>query len=63
MIAHGPARSGDIRASIGSPTMAASLLGFSAATSLSEGLRATIEAADPLDCRKDAQLSEKRHVR
>jgi len=41
---HGPARAGDIRASLGSPAAATAMLGLRAETTLEEGLRATVGA-------------------
>jgi UDP-glucose 4-epimerase len=41
-IAHGPARVGDIRTSLGDPRMATALLGVAARTRLEDGLRATL---------------------
>jgi UDP-glucose 4-epimerase len=45
-IAHGPARAGDIRTSLGDPRMATALLGVAARTRLEEGLRATLDHQD-----------------
>ena len=41
-VAHGPARAGDIRASLGDPSVATALLGVAARTRLEEGLVATL---------------------
>ena len=41
-IAHGPARNGDIRVSLGDPAAATALLGVSAGTALAEGLASTM---------------------
>ncbi len=41
-ISHGPARSGDIRRSLGNPAAAIAALGVTAKTSLEDGLRATL---------------------
>lgn len=41
-LAHGPARAGDIRHSVGAPDAAVAALGLRAATPLAEGLRATL---------------------
>jgi UDP-glucose 4-epimerase len=51
-IAHGPARAGDIARSVGDPARARDLLGVSAATSLEDGLRATLDAARALPFRQ-----------
>jgi UDP-glucose 4-epimerase len=42
-IAHGPARAGDIRTSLGDPRAATALLGVVARTTLEDGLRATLD--------------------
>ncbi|GAC1337026.1 MAG: NAD-dependent epimerase/dehydratase family protein [Acetobacteraceae bacterium] len=47
-VCHGPVRAGDIRRSVGSPSLAAATLGVSATTTLREGLAKTLES---LDCR------------
>src|SRR5699024_2615918 len=41
---HGPARAGDIRTSLGNPGAASAALGLRAATTLEDGLRATVRA-------------------
>jgi UDP-glucose 4-epimerase len=41
VIEHGPPRAGDIRASLGDPSLARDVLGFEATTSLDEGLAKT----------------------
>jgi UDP-glucose 4-epimerase len=43
-VAHGPARVGDIRTSLGNPAKAAEAFGFTAATPVGEGLRETLSA-------------------
>jgi UDP-glucose 4-epimerase len=43
-IAHGPARVGDIRTSLGNPAKAAETFGFTAETPVAEGLRETLSA-------------------
>ena len=45
-IAHGPARAGDIRTSLGDPAVATALLGVAARTRLEDGLRATLDHLD-----------------
>lgn len=45
-IAYRPPRPGDVRRSIGDPTKAAAAFGFAADTTLTEGLRPTLAAAD-----------------
>ncbi len=42
-IRHGPARSGDIRRSLGNPALATSVLGVSAGTTIRDGLTVTLE--------------------
>jgi UDP-glucose 4-epimerase len=46
-IEFGPARTGDIRVSLGDPTAARSLLGFAAEVQLEDGLRRTLAAPQP----------------
>jgi UDP-glucose 4-epimerase len=41
---HAPRRAGDVRESLGDPTLAKASLGFEARTSLSDGLRRVIDA-------------------
>jgi UDP-glucose 4-epimerase len=43
-VAHGPARAGDIRTSLGNPAKAAEAFGFTAETPVAEGLRETLSA-------------------
>jgi UDP-glucose 4-epimerase len=43
-VAHGPARVGDIRTSLGNPAKAAEAFGFTAETPVAEGLRETLSA-------------------
>ena len=43
-VAHGPARAGDIRESLGDPRRAAEAFGFTAGTPVAEGLRETLAA-------------------
>jgi UDP-glucose 4-epimerase len=43
-LSFGPARAGDIRASLGSPLRATAMLGVQAKTTLETGLRATVKA-------------------
>jgi UDP-glucose 4-epimerase len=43
-VAHGPARAGDIRTSLGNPAKAAQAFGFTAETPVAEGLRETLSA-------------------
>jgi len=45
-IAHGPARAGDIRTSLGDPAAATALVGVAARTRLEDGLRATLDHLD-----------------
>jgi len=46
-IAHGPARRGDIRMSLGDPALAVATLGIAATTPLAEGLRLTFDELAP----------------
>ncbi len=47
-VAHGPARAGDIRSSVGNPAAAMAALGVSTEVPLADGLRATCASLQPL---------------
>lgn len=63
IIAHGPQRVGDIRTSVGDPALAALALGFTATTSLSDGLKETVASLIDASGGDAVQLQERRQVR